>query len=113
MSWQFRHLTEPNSKSDRDAIQSEVDQLNTEIDRVAETTKFNETYLLKGDAGDKTVNLKAHDAGIKGTFKEVDGTDGHQATLAVDLSKGAKTNIAGTEYEVIDEADIGAGKTCS
>jgi flagellin len=100
-----------NSKSDREAIQSEVDQLNTEIDRVAETTKFNETYLLKGDAGDKTVNLKAHDAGIKGTFKEVDGTDGHQATLAVDLSKGAKTNIAGTEYEVIDEADIGAGKT--
>ena len=38
-----------NSKSDRDAIQSEIDQLTTEIDRVAETTKFNETYLLKGD----------------------------------------------------------------
>ena len=100
-----------NSKSDRDAIQSEVDQLNTEIDRVAETTKFNETYLLKGDAGTKTVNLKAHDAGIKGTFAEVAGTDGHQATLAVDLSKGAKTNIAGTEFEVIDEADVGTGKT--
>ncbi|MCM1231529.1 MAG: hypothetical protein NC123_11980 [Butyrivibrio sp.] len=38
-----------NSTSDRDAIQSEIDQLTTEIDRVAETTKFNETYLLKGD----------------------------------------------------------------
>ncbi len=36
------------SESDRDAIQSEVDQLVTEIDRVATTTKFNETYLLKG-----------------------------------------------------------------
>ena len=37
------------SISDRDAIQAEIDQLVTEIDRVAETTKFNETYLLKGD----------------------------------------------------------------
>ena len=38
-----------NSESDRTAIQSEIDQLVTEIDRVSETTKFNETYLLKGD----------------------------------------------------------------
>ena len=38
-----------NSKTDRDAIQAEIDQLATEIDRVSETTKFNETYLLKGD----------------------------------------------------------------
>lgn len=38
-----------NSESDRTAIQAEIDQLTTEIDRVAETTKFNETYLLKGD----------------------------------------------------------------
>ena len=38
-----------NSASDREAIQNEIDQLSTEIDRVSETTKFNETYLLKGD----------------------------------------------------------------
>ena len=38
-----------NSSTDRDAIQAEIDQLATEIDRVSETTKFNETYLLKGD----------------------------------------------------------------
>ena len=37
------------SESDRASIQAEIDQLVTEIDRVAETTKFNETYLLKGD----------------------------------------------------------------
>ena len=51
-----------NSKSDRDAVQSEVDQLSTEIDRVAETTKFNETYLLKGDTGTKNQIINAHDA---------------------------------------------------
>ena len=38
-----------NSETDRKAIQDEVDQLTTEINRVSETTKFNETYLLKGD----------------------------------------------------------------
>ena len=38
-----------NSISDRQYIQDELDQLISEIDRVAETTKFNETYLLKGD----------------------------------------------------------------
>ena len=41
------------SEDDRQAVQDEVDQLVTEIDRVSTTTKFNETYLLKGD-GEKT-----------------------------------------------------------
>ena len=36
------------SKSDRQAVQSEINALVTEVDRVAITTKFNETYLLKG-----------------------------------------------------------------
>ena len=36
-----------NSKeSDRQAIQDEIDQLTTEIDRVSETTKFNELSLI-------------------------------------------------------------------
>ncbi len=38
-----------NSLTDRQYIQDEIDQLVTEIDRVSETTKFNELYLLKGD----------------------------------------------------------------
>ena len=37
------------SVDDRQAVQDEIDQLVTEIDRVSETTKFNEIYLLKGD----------------------------------------------------------------
>ena len=37
------------SEDDRGYIQDEIEQLIDEIDRVAETTKFNETYLLKGD----------------------------------------------------------------
>lgn len=38
-----------NSTSDRLYIQDEIDQLISEVDRIAETTKFNETFLLKGD----------------------------------------------------------------
>lgn len=46
-----------NSETDRQYIQDEFDQLIEEIDRVAETTKFNETYLLKGDSTKATKNM--------------------------------------------------------
>lgn len=35
-------------ETDRKAVQNEIDALITEIDRVSETTKFNDMYLLKG-----------------------------------------------------------------
>ena len=46
-----------NSTTDRQYIQDEIDQLVTEVDRVSETTKFNETYLLKGDAAGNGKNV--------------------------------------------------------
>ena len=97
-----------NSEDDRDAIQDEIDQLLTEIDRVAETTKFNETYLLKGDGDGGKLTLNPHDAGIKGTWEVAD--DGSVATLTVDLSDKAKINIAGTEYEVTTATVAGEGQ---
>jgi flagellin len=50
------------SKSDRQAIQSEINALVTEVDRVAITTKFNETYLLKGSNEGEVGKLKFTDA---------------------------------------------------
>ena len=44
-----------NSDDDRQSLQDEITQLKSEIDRVAATTKFNETYLLSG-TGTSTVN---------------------------------------------------------
>lgn len=42
------------SEGDRAAVQDEVEQLIVEVDRVATTTKFNETYLLRGtNAGEE------------------------------------------------------------
>ncbi len=93
-----------NSKdSDRQAIQDEIDQLTTEIDRVSETTKFNETYLLKGEAGTKTINMKAHDAGLKGEL--TDNGDG-TATFVMDtLNAGDKVSIGGKSYTIGSDDD--------
>ena len=95
-----------NSKeSDRQAIQDEIDQLTTEIDRVAETTKFNEIYLLKGDnASTKNVYMKGHDAELKGTLTD----SAKSATFVMDtLKAGDKYKIAGKEYTIgTDKAEI-------
>ena len=90
-----------NSKDDRDAIQLEIDQLSEEIDRIAETTKFNETFLLKGNSGTKTVNVNAHDAGLKGTMVQGSGTG---ATFTAMLEIGGNVSIAGADYRIVESA---------
>ena len=87
-----------NSQDDRKAIQDEISQLTTEIDRVAETTKFNETYLLKGDKGTKDITLEAHDAGLKGSLtNNGNGT----ATFVMDaLEAGDSVSIGGKTYTI-------------
>ena len=80
-----------NSESDRKAIQDEINQLTTEIDRVSETTKFNETYLLKGD--DKANgNKRTFAAGD--VLGEVDGltVKAYGATVA-ELSDGDEVKL--------------------
>ena len=117
-----------NSESDRKSIQDEISQLTTEIDRVAETTKFNETYLLKGNGKTSTVNIKAQDAGIAGKLKGVGtgtvtftmtklkagdtitiGSKGYTIGTTIDNVKSAVENldakytsvsINGTEYKI-------------
>ena len=85
-----------NSSTDRQAIQDEIDQLSTEIDRVSETTKFNETYLLKGQNGTTDKYMKAHDAGFAGTLADGDKT----ATFSMKIKAGESLKIGGTDYDV-------------
>ena len=95
-----------NSNTDRKAIQDEIDQLTTEIDRVSETTKFNETYLLKGDGSEKEHNVNAHDAGIDGVTL-TDNGDGTVGVTLKTLAAGDKVNIAGKQYTIgAVEADV-------
>ena len=96
-----------NSESDRSAIQDEISQLTTEIDRVSETTKFNETYLLKGDEnGGTTQNtINAHDAGLAG---KLTGAGTGTATFTANLKDGSKVTIAGKEYTIDNSAAANA-----
>ncbi len=77
-----------NSMDDRSYIQNEIDQLSTEIDRVAETTKFNESYLLKGDkSAEKSYNF---------AYKTFANAETGKATFAADPA----TNLSiGTSWE--------------
>jgi len=86
-----------NSESDRSSIQDEINQLTTEIDRVAETTKFNETYLLKGGNGDRTVRVSAHDAGLVGSLSQ-NTTKGTFQMRKLEI--GDSYTIGGTTYKI-------------
>ena len=74
-----------NSETDRQYIQDEIDQLVTEVDRVAETTKFNETYLLKGDSTQATT--KTYTANYAVTYTQNLGSNKAAVKVKVDYNK--------------------------
>ena len=78
-----------NSVTDRQYIQDEVDQLVTEIDRVAETTKFNETYLLKGDSTKAT--SKVYTTNYAVTYAKNEGTN--KATVEYNVNYTGDSNL--------------------
>lgn len=103
-----------NSEDDRNYIQDEVNQLIKEIDRVSTTTKFNETYLLKGDdttaatVGDTAATEKtAGAAGAKQVYEiDFDGkiTAPAEGKSDVSFKVGSKT------YSITVEAGDDAAK---
>ena len=96
------------SESDRKAVQSEVDQLVTEIDRVSTTTKFNETYLLKGsnagEAGKLTYTVATNN--LATSFGSAWATAGGDK---VNKSTG-DINIMLTKYEATEKTAADMGK---
>ncbi|MCX4267489.1 MAG: flagellin [Lachnospiraceae bacterium] len=117
-----------NSESDRQSIQDEIDQLVTEIDRVAETTKFNETYLLKGDSDKgtntdtvhKNIDLSLAEAEMAkgGTFKVVEGkaAGDYTVTFTTGLKAGSTWNgkeVVATANDVKrdDQIELATAKT--
>jgi len=87
-----------NSETDRQSIQDEIEQLTTEIDRVAETTKFNEAYLLKGNGKSTIVKIDAKDAGIDGALTGV-GT-GHATFKMDELKTGEQITIGSKGFTI-------------
>ena len=71
-----------NSEDDRTYIQDEIDQLVTEIDRVSQTTKFNESYLLDGKAG-VTATYEDAAAGTNVAILQADPDFGTEGFLTI------------------------------
>ncbi len=95
------------SESDRDAIQNEIDQLTTEIDRVATTTKFNETYLLKGANGSVAGSLTY--AGVQASLTAL--STGTGQAISIDAQTGTgKLNFGAAVSGKIDASDYSNAK---
>jgi flagellin len=83
-----------NSEDDRSYIQDEIDQLSQEIDRVSETTKFNETYLLKGDS----TNTK----GMGYTYAYTTMGDVKTAAATFSSTTSSGVYVSSVEFEDVD-----------
>ena len=109
-----------NSADDRSYIQNEIDQLVTEIDRVSTTTKFNETYLLQGDARG-TVSATDTDQKVESKLADVElnAAAGSElvagdvvlgkVTAEVDQAKGGALigNLSGSVLDALNNAADG------
>ena len=82
-----------NSETDRGYIQDEIDQLVTEVDRVSETTKFNETYLLKGDSSKAATTKYTQSYAV--TYTVNTGSNSADVTNKINYN-GTKTLIFAT-----------------
>tara|TARA_R110001583_G_scaffold26571_4_gene95767 strand:+ start:9159 stop:10820 length:1662 start_codon:yes stop_codon:yes gene_type:complete len=101
-----------NSASNRESIQEEVDQLHSELDRIASTTDFNGTKLLDGSAGSTTLQIGAN-SGQTLSFS-IDSVTTNALGLNGDLNKAelnsgrvGTTATAGADL-LINGEDIGA-----
>ena len=110
-----------NSEDDRSYIQNEIDQLVTEIDRVSTTTKFNETYLLQGNArgtvsataADQTVDSKLADVKLNAAAgSELVAGDVvlGKVTAEVKANKGGALigDLSGSVLDALNNATNGA-----
>ena len=96
------------SEDDRQNIQDEIDQLTSEIDRVSETTKFNETYLLKGN-GTETRQKEVAATAMTATYKTpVTSTVALTATNAPTTwyAKGSATAL--TADQILERLEVDA-----
>jgi flagellin len=90
--------TDTNNDEDRSALQNEITQLKDEIDRIANTTEFNNQKLLDGSKGATTTSAEV----IGGVAVPVD------ANNVVELKDGQETanNSIGVKLDVDGTAEI-------
>jgi flagellin len=79
-------VNDTNTESDRQELQKEINQLTSEINRVGNTTEFNEKKLLNGDLGANVVVTAA----VGQTIVNVSGVRVHGGSGGIVVSNGQK-----------------------
>lgn len=91
-----------NTSSDRKAIQAEVDQLVSEINRIQSTTQFNTMNLLDGSFSKNELKLQV--GSLSGQTIGITISNMDAKTLGVDTLKVSGNTVAGESMKKIQEA---------
>ena len=89
-----------NTSTDRTAIQAEIDQLQSEINRIQSTTQFNTMNLLDGSFSEKNLQVGA----LSGQKISVSIGKMNTACLGIDSLKMSSFSAAGKAMEAIQAA---------
>ena len=89
-----------NTSTDRTAIQAEIDQLQSEINRIQSTTQFNTMNLLDGSFSGKNLQVGA----LSGQKISVSIGKMNTACLGIDSLKMSSFSAAGKAMEAIQAA---------
>ncbi len=89
-----------NTTLDRDAIQSEINQLTSEIDRIRSTTQFNTMNLLDGTFTGKKLQVGS----LEGQYISISITNMNASTLGVSGLKVSSYTSAGSAMTKIQKA---------
>lgn len=100
---------------DRTAIQTEVDQLSTEIDRISTTTEFNTKKLLNGDSGTKVIyasNPKiagatsTNDNVVEGSYEVSVSAAAEQAATTGSAFSDSAITVSGSQSIVVNGKSV-------
>lgn len=103
-----------NTETDRGEIQKEIDQLTSEVDRIANTTEFNTQKLLDGskkglvEAAAAEITFQSN---TSATLTVSTATDTAASTLTnggtITITRVSKANSDGTDFDIGDPASLG------
>lgn len=104
-----------NTQQDREAIQAEINQLMQEIDRVSDTTSFNEKKIFQ--AGESAQRLPMHDMQdslaaeitanyVNGGDYQVTATENGGVQLSMKAADGTLSQVSAFDWsEIVNESD--------
>ncbi len=88
------------SDVEKDALAAEMTQLRQEVDRIAETSKFNNTYLLKG-----TLGMSINQTETQNLYKASDSTSFMTGINSVDIAAAEQNTFYTISSEIAQDAD--------